>query len=259
MKRISRKTTFVVAGGLLLAVFVLAGVFWISRRNWHSRFKNYPPVTLWAWERPEDLRGLDPNRFAIAYLQQTIVIRDRVEIWARRQPLAMEPAAKLIAVVRIEAPAGAADLSDRALPAKLAGIIVGAISPRVSAIQVDFDARDSQRVFYTSLLQELRRQLPADMPLSITALASWCAYDDWIQALPVDEAVPMFFRMGPEHPPSSTPGWTYPVRERLCRRVAGVSTDEAWPKMNSGTRLYVFHPRAWNTVALNNLEGYWPR
>jgi hypothetical protein len=247
-----------IGAAVLPVLVVLAWVGWRSVRVTHSRFHDYPPITLWAWERPEDLRGLDPKRFGVAYLDKTILISERVEVIPRRQPLAVDAAAKVIAVVRIEARAGAADLSDPLLPAKLSGIIASPANPRVCAMQIDFDARQSQRGFYTKLLQEVRRRLPATMPLSITALASWCAYDDWIGALPVDEAVPMFFRMGPEHPPSSTPGWYYPVREPLCRGVAGVSTDEAWPKLKSGTRLYVFHPRSWNRVALNNLEGYWP-
>jgi hypothetical protein len=251
----SRKRRAVGAAALLLLV-VSAWAGRLFVRSTHSRFRDYPPVTLWAWERPEDLRGLDPKRFGVAYLDKTILISDHVEVIPRRQPLAVDPAAKVIAVVRIEARAGDADLGDPDLPAKLSEIIARPANRRVSAMQIDFDARQSQRRFYTKLLQEMRLKLPANMPLSITALASWCAYDNWIGALPVDEAVPMFFRMGPEHPPSSTPGWDYPVREPLCRGVAGVSTDEAWPKLKSGTRLYVFHPRAWNKVALNNLEGY---
>jgi hypothetical protein len=235
-----------------------AAVAWFSLRRAPSRFEHYPPITLWAWERPEDLRGFDPKRFGVAYLDKTILISDRIEIIPRRQPLAVDRAAKVIAVVRIEARAGIADLSDPALPEKLSRIILQPANRQVSALQIDFDAGQSQRGFYTKLLHEVRRCLPESMPLSITALASWCAYDDWIRALPVDEAVPMFFRMGPEHPPSSKSGWEYPVREPLCQGVAGVSTDEAWPKLKSGTRLYVFHPRSWNTVVLNNLEGYWP-
>jgi hypothetical protein len=167
---------------------------------------------------------------------------------------------KLIAVVRIEAQAGNADLSEPSLPKKLAGIITDSWPDRrPSALQIDFDARQTQRAFYAALLQELRRRLPPDMPLSVTALASWCAFDDWIGKLPIDEAVPMFFRMGPDHPPSDSPGWNYPIREPLCRGAAGVSADEAWPKLESGTRLYIFHPRAWNLVALSNLEGDMPR
>jgi hypothetical protein len=250
-----------VAGAAILVLAAgLGGFVCFFARRHQNRLSSFPPVTLWAWEMPEDLRSLDPHRFAVAYLDQTILVSNRVELIPRRQPLAVPPEMKVIAVVRIEAVPGAAELSDPALPAKLAAAIAGSASHHgAAALQVDFDARQSQRAFYTALLQELRRRLRPAMPLSITALASWCAFDDWIAKLPVDEAVPMYFRMGREHPPSSTSGWTYPAREPLCRGVAGVSTDEAWPQLKAGTRLYVFHARPWNLVALNNLEGYWPR
>jgi tetratricopeptide (TPR) repeat protein len=224
-----------------------------------ARFRSFPRITLWAWERPEDLREFDPRRFAICYLERTIIITDRVEVIPRKQPLALAPGATLIAAARIEAPAGTADLRDPELPAKVAGIIAESKNRRqVAAIQVDFDATKSQRSFYSNLLQQLRRKLPGNMPLSITALASWCSEDDWIGNLPIDEATPMFFRMGPEHPPATSTGWNYPIKERLCRNAAGVSTDEAWPRLYPGTRVYVFHPHAWNKIALNNVEGYLP-
>lgn len=252
---------FLTTGGLSLAVLaIVAAVGWHSTRLRATRFSAFPHVTLWAWERPEDLRGLDPHRFAVAYLDRTIIVTDRVDVVPRRQPLEVAPGAQVIAVVRIEASAGTADISDPALSTRLAGIIAeSAVHRQVDGVQVDFDARVSQRAFYAQMLQQLRLKLPKGFPLSITALASWCAYDDWIKDLPIDEAVPMYFRMGPEHPPASASGWSYPVREPLCRNVAGVSTDEAWPQLNPGTRVYVFHPRAWSSVALNNLEGYWPR
>lgn len=248
------------AAGTLLLATLAAGFGILMGSGVKSRFDHFPPVTLWAWERPEDLRALNSQRFAVAYLDQTILITDHVEVVPRRQPLAFAPDTKLIAVFRIEAPGGVADLSDPELSPRLAGMIAECFKRRkVNAVQIDFDARQSQRAFYTGLLQELRRRLPTGTPLSITALASWCAYDNWISHLPIDEAVPMYFRMGPEHPAASSAGWTYPSREPLCRGAAGVATDEAWPKLRTGTRLYVFHPRAWNSVALSNLERYWPR
>jgi hypothetical protein len=206
------------------------------------------------------LLDIDTRRFAVAYLDQTIVVEHGgVHVILRRQPLAVAPHTRLIAVSRIEAHPGSADLSNPALAVKLAAIIADSLSRRAAdGIQVDFDARQSQRPFYSSLLAALRSQLPANVPLSITALASWCAYDDWIRGLPVDEAVPMYFRMGPDHPASESPGWSYPVREPLCQGRAGVSTDEAWPKLEVGTRLYVFHRGAWNPVALSNLERHLP-
>ncbi len=48
------------------------------------------------------------------------------------------------------------------------------------------------------MLQDLRQKLPQQIPLSMTALASFCVGDRWLDDLPVDEAVPMIFRMGPD-------------------------------------------------------------
>ncbi len=62
--------------------------------------------------------------------------------------------------------------------------------PGVRAIQVDFDPTTSQRTFYAAVLKELRPQLPPGMPLSVTALVSWCADQSWLATLPADEAVP---------------------------------------------------------------------
>lgn len=63
-------------------------------------------------------------------------------------------------------------------------------------VQLDLEARPSQRAFYVSTLRELRAVLPAQTKLSVTALAWWCRSPDWLDELPVDEVVPMFFRMG---------------------------------------------------------------
>jgi len=59
----------------------------------------------------------------------------------------------------------------------------------------------SERDFYRALLQDLRAQLPDNVPLSMTALASFCIGDRWLEGLPVDEAVPMIFRMGADDKP----------------------------------------------------------
>lgn len=64
---------------------------------------NFPKVILWAWERPENLEFLDPERFGVAFLAQTLELQsDEVVFRPRRQPLKIGPATKLIAVTRIE-------------------------------------------------------------------------------------------------------------------------------------------------------------
>jgi hypothetical protein len=100
--------------------------------------------------------------------------------------------------------------------------------------------------------------MPADLPLSITALASWCSYDDWLADLPIDEAVPMFFRMEPDRRHASPNLPQFRIREPLCKGSVGVSTHEAWPAEMNGKRVYVFADRGWRRdlplLAERNLE-----
>jgi hypothetical protein len=212
-------------------------------------------LTIWAWESPEDLRALDPQRYAVAYLDQTILVSREISVMPRRQRLLVAPGSKVMAVVRIEMTGDRSALDTPNLSSSIAAVIErSAQRSGVSALQIDFDATKSQRSFYIALLGEIRHRIPNAMPLSITALASWCSGDDWISSLPVDEAVPMFFRMGQEGRPSNSPGWSYPIREPLCESSAGVSTDEPWPALRSDQRVYVFQPRAWNPIALGNVD-----
>jgi len=160
-----------------------------------------------------------------------------------------------MAVVHIEATRGAAALADPALPSSLADIAaVTQASRNAAAVQIDFDARASQREFYRRMLAELRRKLPPEVPISITALASWCAFDHWISSLPVDEAVPMFFRMGDEPRSSSYDQHGYPLREPLCEGRQGISTDEPGWLTRDAVRIYVFHPHRWNKAAIEEAE-----
>src|SRR6266550_1062715 len=63
----------------------------------------FPHTILWAWERPEDFEFLDPNRFAVAFLAQTLILKGGdVVLNPRRQPLKVSPETRLIAVTRIE-------------------------------------------------------------------------------------------------------------------------------------------------------------
>jgi Protein of unknown function (DUF3142) len=138
---------------------------------------------------------------------------------------------------------------------------VGAISG-IQALQVDFDATVSQRIFYREVLHQLRRQLPASTPLSITALASWCIFDDWLAGLPVDEVVPMVFRMGADQHRVRRYLAEEDFRAAACRHSMGISTDEPLPPLRPGRRLYVFHPHAWRLEAMTGIleeVGRWPQ
>jgi hypothetical protein len=65
-------------------------------------------------------------------------------------------------------------------------------------LQVDFEVRRSEHGVLLDLLSDVRRGLPKTKQLSMTALASWCETETWLDAAPVDEIVPMLFRMGPD-------------------------------------------------------------
>ncbi len=202
-------------------------------------------VVLWAWERPEDLRFL--TGASVAFLDRTLVLDDRsVTSLKRRQPLHLSPSTSLIAVVRIE---GSEALGDDIRSRLISEILESARVPGVTMVQIDFDAVRSQRLSYLALLRAVRSQLPTSVRLSMTALASWCTDDRWIDASTVDEIVPMLFRMGPEARRVTTRLREYgrwPVAE--CNRAVGVSLDEPWSGLGAATRAYVFNPRPWRSA-----------
>src|SRR5579871_353269 len=197
----------------------------------------WPRLMLWAWERPENLEFLDPHSAGVAYLAGTITWRDDgVTFHPRLQPLRVSLGTRIVAVVRLE--------SRGELPAtaQVVGQILRAVSsPAGEAVQIDFDARQSERQWYAALLRAVRERLPAHIPLTITALASWCQSDRWLQDLPVQDAVPMLFRMGSNEPRQVRAFQTPP-----CDGSWGIATDEMPSALPRGRRIFVFSPRPWD-------------
>jgi hypothetical protein len=208
-----------------------------------------PPQTiLWAWEVPEDLRFLHNPDIGVAFLATSLLLRDDTVLVRRRmQPLLVGPETSVMAVVRIESDAKRWPLLSPRQRARTVDLIQDAIQTmHVSAVQIDFDARQSERGFYSLLLHDLRARLGKSTFLSITALVSWCGAGSWLKGLPVDEFVPMLFRMGPEG--LSTlyrlgHGGDFPAPE--CRKSLGLSLDEPRPPIGVGRRQYFFDPQPW--------------
>lgn len=104
---------------------------------------NFPRVVLWAWERPEDLEFLNPQRFAVAFLAQTLILQgDDIVYRPRRQPLRVSSATKLIAVTRIESQKTTGNHATQSSEqrAELVSYVLRTLELRsVSAIQIDFD------------------------------------------------------------------------------------------------------------------------
>jgi hypothetical protein len=215
----------------------------------------WPSWILWAWQRPEDLSFIDPQRVGVSYLVKTIQLKGQsVFVQPNTNGLKVPAGTWVMACARIETDtASPPNLSPQQVGETTSALASLAEFPDARAAQIDFDATASQRDFYRNLLTELRRRLPRQYPLSITALGSWCVGDDWIAHLPIDEAVPMLFRMGPDRTSIMLrlqDGEDF--EEPLCRQSVGISTDELVPHL-SGRRLYIFNPDTWTRATFNKV------
>ncbi|NRR29438.1 hypothetical protein HSX11_04485 [Oxalobacteraceae bacterium] len=137
-------------------------------------------------------------------------------------------------------------------------LLIGAMQRAAAAsnsgwVQLDMEAKPSQRLFYLSLVRDLRAALPSQIKLSVTALTWWCRAPGWLDELDADEVVPMFFRMGRdsaalrtiiEHSPA--------LLHARCRSgSAGFSPQEAFAPQVAAryTRRYWFDQHAWKQAA----------
>ncbi len=217
-----------------------------------------PRTMLWAWETPEDIATLDHRSAGVAFLARELLLSQDVLVRPRKQPLRVSPGTWLIAVVRIETASNWIPNADIARRSALA-LAEASQLPNVRALQIDFDATVAQRDFYSAVLRNLHEDLPVGFPVSITALVSWCGRRSWLHGLQIDEAVPMFFRMGgPTATRGGAPRSQSVVAEPLCSGSIGLSTDEAWPVLRPNQRVYLFHPGSWtqNDLARVNRFGY---
>ncbi len=132
-----------------------------------GRISKLPSTILWAWERPEKLDYIDPQKTGIAFLAKTIYLRaDRIVSRPRLQPLAVPGGAQVIAVARIE--------SERSQPPTLSTQQVDDVAveiselaslPNVVMVQVDFDAKASERSFFLSFYADrTKNEAPAVDP-----------------------------------------------------------------------------------------------
>ncbi|MBF0136020.1 MAG: DUF3142 domain-containing protein [Magnetococcales bacterium] len=214
-----------------------------------------PPVMIWAWDRPEDLDFINPAQVGVAFLATHILVDKRgIREQPRGNPLWVPTNTIRVAVVRLEVRPGTT-LQESHLLATTEAILGIWRHPRLAAMQLDFEASLSQRPFYRALLNELRRQWPTEIPLSITALASWCMEQQWLEKLPVDEIVPMAYRMGSEATPLLR-AWLAAggqFRQPVCHQSLGLATDEPLSLPKAGRRIYLFAPQPWTPTLLHTM------
>jgi hypothetical protein len=252
-----RKTITLLGATLLLSSFTFALAFLSKSNRTADPAKASPRLILWAWERPTDLRFIDSQRVGVAFLAKSILLKsDDVVVRPRLQSLQLAERTKVIAVTRIETDrdhkpnlsASQRDATSRAI-SELASL------PNISEIQIDFDATQSERTFYRDLITDVRRRLGPHVRLSITALASWCMFDDWISDLPIDEAVPMLFRMAGDGKQILTrldAGDDF--KATPCRQSYGISLDEQRPRLSPSRKLFVFNPDAWTEKSVREIS-----
>ncbi|MEM7051299.1 MAG: hypothetical protein AAF604_16635 [Acidobacteriota bacterium] len=206
-----------------------------------------PDEMLWAWRRPEVLTFVDPQRTGVAAWMATIHLAgDSLQIEPREWRLAVPSGTYLAAVVRLE--------SSAERPPDLSPELRSKLSDRLlelwretgwPELQLDFDARVSEREFYRLLLADLRSGM-AGGRLSITALLSWCWEPGWLDDLAVDEVVPMIYRLGPEAELFRRRlAAGEPFVAQACLEAIGVSSDEPIPSFAVEGRKYFFHHLPW--------------
>ncbi len=227
-----------------------------------SREASQPPkYNLWAWERAEDFSWLKNRRdIGVAFLAQTIDVKGfDVKVMKRIQPIEIPEGVFVTAVTRIETGRGSqkAEFAEAEIENIAKQIAATAMEKNVRAVQIDFDAVETERNAYVQLLRKTKEFLPPTMPFSITAIASWCSGDAWFGAIPVDDVVPMVFDMGLDDKNirrylAEGKDWKPP----LCRNSYGVANYDSIERNSiKDRRLYFFNNRSWKQNDLKFVLG----
>lgn len=239
-----------------------------------------PPLMLWVGERPDDVRtwidgsarqgkgaadnpapSIEDQRMGVAVVDTTVLLRDgSASVRRRQQSLKLPPAwyaksglqqkAPVVTIVHIEMARGAHKpaLNERQKRTIVNAVVAAAKRSPSQVVQLNFEVMHSQKPFLADVVKRSRDALPANVALSITALASWCVGDAWLADLPADEIVPTAFHMDGEakrmHDVLDHEG-RFPRPE--CQPSLGLSLDEQpWPSKLRSQRLYLFNRNAWS-------------
>lgn len=215
----------------------------------------------WIWPQSNGPQAARPDTVTpyheAAVLLESLVLRGRgVERGGRQHPLVLPAGVHLIPVVHVEAASDApAELSVVQREAIIAAVRRHAAAAVAGAgvLQLDYEAPARQRDTFRALVAEVRAALPADVRLSITALAHWCAQGDWLDRLPVDEVVPMLYRLGPHANAWRNRFVRNSTLARRCRGPAlGFATNDPPPStlIARTARPYWFDESGWSNPSL---------
>ncbi|GAB2853106.1 hypothetical protein GCM10027277_21880 [Pseudoduganella ginsengisoli] len=211
----------------------------------HPALARLPARMVWAWERPEDLRWLPPD-VGVAYVASSIMLQgEDALVRPRTAALYLPEHAAVVPVLHVDVSwRKPPKLTDKQQERIVRELLRVAQRGNRRVVQLDFEVRRSQRPFLGKVMADIRRRLPPNVALSMTALASWCLDDPWLPAAHADEVVPMAFRMGGDGQALRNrldgSGFTRPY----CRGAMGHATDE--PLVRSyAPRNYYFSPKPW--------------
>lgn len=218
-------------------------------------------LTIWAWERPEDLRFAHGAEIAVqtGFID---LVGERMAARGRLFALKADPGAVTTSVVHIQIEHRIRLAWSPARRAALARKVVELARPDLyRRVQIDFEVRASERQILLDLLHDVRAALPKEAILSMTALASWCDHETWLEGAPVDEIVPMLFRMGPDaRALKARLARGGDFGQRKCRDAYALSVDETLARAPAGRRVYLFNPKRWTARDFNTVAervGQW--
>lgn len=235
----------------VILIVIIATSWRLFERIKDNKQENKPEVVLWAWERPENLRFLKNTGAGIAYLAGSIEFKNLlIKTTPRLQPLSVDNRTPMTAVIRIDnIEHRDANFTENEFTTISEFIVrMCSTNSKVTHCQIDFDALETERKFYEFLLVDVRKKLPEQTTLSITALVSWCHSGSWIDELPIDEAVPMFFQLGvDEYVVRNDMTSTSFMQSNMCQKSVGISVDEPLPdaKYLKDRTIYIFNSKSW--------------
>jgi hypothetical protein len=207
-----------------------------------------PQAIAWLWK---DAAVPAWSRSTVAVVDRHIWLAgDKVLVRPGAHPKQLPAGAQVIPVVHVEIdalrpPSGLL----AAQPAVLDAMARAARASTSGWVQLDLEARPSQREEYRALVRRIHDSLPHGIRLSVTALAWWCRAPSWLDGLAADEVVPMFFRMGRDNAAlrgivASRPQLLHPA----CRSgSAGFSRQEPFAPAVTARyrRTYWFDEKGW--------------
>lgn len=221
-----------------LFLLILFGFFYKTVQH-----KKTPQIILWSWQRQDNLSFLKEGS-TVAPLISTLVIKDQNITENRRlNSLKLPKAANVIPVIRIEISKGT-KLTDDTIDNifYLFKRYIDALSPKI--VQIDFDALKSQRGFYKKLLEKLTYNF-SHIKWTITSLASWCLYDPWIDDLPIDYAIPMFYNLGSQKEKILANLKLNSYKSKKCKSIIGMHAKTMLKLKQNENIIFIFTDTPW--------------